>query len=181
MMKLNGRIAAITVLLFLTACKSKHQADSGSEVPVAHDNSSGEQPKEGANQTKQYTVQVTPDTAVLGKSREALVKITGATAVALQDPDGKDNGLEVVIHLQLTNKTHIGVGSPISVGYPDSRLQLDNGNNITCNTGTDFLRAEPEATSKEESWTYEVPAGVKPKALNLFMDGTRVTVEMSLK
>jgi hypothetical protein len=61
---------------------------------------------------------------------------------------------------------------------PDGK---DNGNNLTAATGTDFLRAEPEATSKEESWTYNLPAGTKPKALMLFLDGTRVSQGLTLK
>ena len=68
----------------------------------------------------------------------------------------------------------------MSVSYADSRLQLDNGTNITHDSGSDFLRAQPEATSKEESWTYKIPAGAKPTALNLFMDETRVSVGVAL-
>jgi hypothetical protein len=77
--------------------------------------------------------------------------------------------------------THIGEGSSISVSYSESRLELENGNNITAETGTDYLRAQPESTSKEESWTYKIPAGAKPKQLNLFMDDTRVSVAVTLE
>jgi hypothetical protein len=116
----------------------------------------------------------------LGKKKEALVKITGATAMSLADPDGKDNGIELVINMTVTNKNTISDGNSVSVSYSNSRLQLDNGTNITCESGTDYLRAQPEASSKVESWTYKIPAGAKPKALNLFMDETRVSVNVSL-
>ncbi len=180
-MKINAPLLSLSALLFLTACKGRNNAGSTAEEKVTQQTTASNQPGALANQTKTYTAVISPDTAVLGKSREAVVKINSVSAVALQDPDGKDNGLELVFRLQLTNKTHIGEGSMIHVDYPDSRLQLDNGNNITCTSGTDFLRAEPEATSKEESWIYDVPAGARPKALNLFLDGTRVTVGVTLK
>jgi hypothetical protein len=168
-----------TVLVF-AACKDKKK-DATSETTGSTTTPATEEQKSApANQPKEYKVTITPDSAILGKSKEALVKITGATAMALTDADGKDNGVELVVKLTLTNKGQIGKGSNIHVDYPNSRLQLDNGTNITCDNGTDFLRAEPEATSKEESWTYKIPAGAKPTQLNLFMDDTRVSVGVSL-
>ena len=170
-----------TVLVF-SACKGGKKEESG-DVSTATQSSSGastEEHKQAANQPKEYNVTFTPDSAVLGKKKEALVKITGATAIALTDPDGKDKGIELTINLTVTNKSHINEGSSVSVSYAESRLQLDNGTNITHDSGTDYLRAQPEATSKEESWTYKIPTGAKPSALNLFMDDTRVSVGIAL-
>jgi hypothetical protein len=68
----------------------------------------------------------------------------------------------------------------VSVYYSYSRLQLDNGTNITHDSGSGNLNAQPEATSEEQSWVYKIPAGAKPTALNLFMDETRVSVGVAL-
>lgn len=170
-----------TVLVF-AACKGDSKKDengnptASTETPAAGE----EKAPAAANQPKEYKVSFSPDSAVLGKKKEALVKLVGGTAMVLADPDGKDNGIELVVRLTVTNKSVIGSGSSISVTYSDSRLQLDNGTNITCERGTDYLRAQPEATSNEESWTFKIPAGAKPKALNLFMDETRVSVNVNL-
>jgi len=171
-----------TVLVF-AACKGDSKKDengnatASTETPAAGDE---KKPAAASNQPKEYKVSFTPDSAVLGKKKEALVKLVGGTAMVLADPDGKDNGIELVVRLTVTNKSAIGSGNSISVTYSDSRLQLDNGTNITCEKGTDYLRAQPEATSPEESWTFKIPAGAKPKALNLFMDETRVSVNVNL-
>ena len=167
-------------LLAFAACKNdnkKAEGEASTQTPAA-----GEEKKSSAaNQPKEYKVIITPDSAILGKSKEALVKVTGATAIALTDPDGKDNGIELTFKLTVTNKSTLTDKKYVSVSYADSRLQLDNGTNITHDSGTDFLRAEPEATSKEESWVYKIPAGAKPKALNLFFSDTRVSVNVTLE
>ena len=182
-MKRTLYLVLFVAALYVSACKGgdKKKEESGNTTTTEQPAASSEQKPAAANQPKEYKVTVTPDSAILGKKKEALVKITGATAVALTDPDGKDNGIEVNIKLTVTNTTHIGPGNNISVSYSESRMQLDNGNNITSETGTDFLRAQPESTSKEETWTYKIPAGSKPKALNLFMDDTRVSVGVTLE
>jgi hypothetical protein len=176
---LLGTIASV---LALSACKGGDKKETTSENAATSTPSStpAEENKQAANQPKEYKVVFTPDSAILGKKKEALVKITGATAMAMTDPDGKDNGIELVVKLQATNKQTIKEGSSFSVSYADSRLSLDNGTNVVCKTGTDYLRAQPEATGKEESWTFEIPAGAKPTALNLFYDDTRVSVGVAL-
>ena len=175
---LLGTIASVLVL---AACKGGDKKEATRENAAT--STPAETPAENkpaANQPKEYKVVFTPDSAILGKKKEAFIKITGATAVAMTDPDGKDNGIELVIKLQGTNKQTIKDGSSYSVSYADSRLTLDNGTNVVCKTGTDYVRAQPEATGKEESWTYEIPAGAKPTALNLFYDDTRVSVSVAL-
>jgi hypothetical protein len=174
-------LSLIAFVLVFSACKGGKKEETTETTGTSQTASSEEQKSTApANQPKEYKVTVTPDSAILGKKKEGLVKITGATAIALTDPDGKDNGIELSFKLTLTNKFHIGDGSSFSISYSTSRLQLDNGTNITHESGTDYLRAEPEATSKEETWVYKVPAGAKPTALNLFYDDTRVSVSVSL-
>lgn len=181
-MKRTFALVFLTSYVVFAACKGDSKKTEGDAAAATTEQTpaAGEEKKPAAaNQPKEYKVTVTPDSAILGKSKEALVKVAGATAIALQDPDGKDNGIELTFKLNLTNKNKIG-GSGVHVDYTKSRLTLDNGNNITCETGSGFLRAEPEATSNEETWTYKLPAGAKPTALNLFMDDTRVSVSVSL-
>ena len=181
-------LAGIT-LSALVACnnaKDKEAGTTGEANTTGEATTSAEAAPTGgetrtANGPKSYAVSFSPDSAILGKSGEAKVKVMGGTAVALTDPDGKDNGIQLVVKLQATNTTKIGEGSSISVSYADSRLQLDNGTSISAETGTDYLRAQPESSGKIESWTFQVPAGAKPSALNLFLDGTRVSVGIALK
>src|ERR1044072_8584558 len=83
-----------TALVF-TACKGGKKEESG-DVSTATQSSSGatsEEKKSAANQPKEYKVTFTPDSAILGKKKEDLVKVTGGTAIVLTDPDGKDNGI----------------------------------------------------------------------------------------
>src|ERR1044072_623832 len=80
-----------TVLVF-SACKGGKKEESG-DVSTATQSSSGggsaEEHKQAANQPKEYKVTFTPDSAILGKKKEALVKVVSATAIVLTDPDGK--------------------------------------------------------------------------------------------
>jgi hypothetical protein len=175
-------LGIMALVLVLSACKNDGKKEETNDTTGSSQTAgtSEEQKPAAANQPKEYKVTVTPDTAILGKKKEAFVKVTGATAMALTDPDGKDNGIEITFKLTLTNRGKIGEGSYMHVDYPNSRLQLDNNTNITHDSGTGFLEAQPESTSEEESWTYKVPAGAKPTSLNLFMDDTRVSVAVSL-
>ena len=182
-MRIFARSFAAVCIIILVACNNKdHKANEADKNTSAEtETASTDNKTTPGNQPKSYTAVFAPDSAILGKSSEAFIKVTGATAVALTDPDGKDNGIELVVKLQVTNREKIGEGSQLSVSYADARLQLDNGTSIPASTGSDFLRAEPESSSKIESWTFEIPAGAKPSALNLFMDGTRVSMAVALK
>jgi hypothetical protein len=175
-------LSLVAFVLVFAACKSGSKKEETNETTGSTQPAAGEEQKSGtpANQPKEYKVTITPDSAILGKKKEALVKVVGATAMALTDADGKDNGIELTFKLTVTNKSHIGDGSSVSLYYTESRLQLDNGTSITHDSGTGNLSAQPESTSKEESWTYKIPANAKPTALNLFMDETRVSVGVSL-
>ncbi len=179
MKKITYSLLAIGIMA-VVSCNNKAKTDKETTSSEVTTESKADDSKK-ANQPKSYNVTFSPDSAVLGKKSEALVKALGGTAVVLQDPDGKDNGVELLIKLQATNRQSIGDGSSIAVSYSDSRLQLDNGTNITAETGTDYLRAQPESSSKVETWTFKIPAGAKPTALNLFMDETRVSIGVKLQ
>src|SRR5438034_8341247 len=149
-------ILIASFLFTMTACKGKKAADNQEpSTSAATENAATTKPAAGtANEPKKYTVVFTPDSLILGKKSEAFIKCIGGDAVELQDADGKSTGIQIDFKLRLTNKNHIGGGSNIHVDYTDARLQLDNGTSVVCDKGTDFLRAEPEA-SKEETWTFK--------------------------
>ena len=178
MKRISYSVLAIA-MLFAVACNSEAKKDKDAATTEVE-----AQPKTNevmpANQPKSYKVVFSPDSAILGKTSEALVKVMGGTAVVLQDPDGKENGIELSIKLQATNRQSIGDGSSFSISYSDARLQLDNSTSITTENGTDYLRAEPESSSKIETWTFKIPAGAKPTTLNLFMNETRVSIGVKL-
>ena len=174
--------AAVLLTINLVACKGKSsQKETDTAATETSTKEDDKKSVDKTNEPKNYKVVFTPDSALLGKNKEALVKITGSNAVALQNPDGKDIGMELSIKLTATNKDMIGQGNSVSVSYSDSRLALDNGTNITIDSGSDFLRANQEATSREETWTYKIPAGAKPTALNLFFNETRASVKINLE
>src|SRR5687768_5649883 len=113
-------LGLIATALVFSACKGGKKEESGDNATATQSASSStpaEEHKQAANQPKEYKVTFTSDSALLGKKKEALVHITGGTAVALTDPDGKDNGIELTVKLSVTNKTHIGDGSSVSVSY----------------------------------------------------------------
>lgn len=132
-----------------------------------------------ANAPKTYTVTFSPDSAILGKKQEAAVKVTPAGATDLSDPDGKSQGIELTFKVTLTNKNKIG-GNSIGVSPSDFRLVLDNNTSISQASGS-YVSAEPESTKESEVITYRIPAGAKPKALNLFYDETRASVQVSMQ
>jgi hypothetical protein len=139
-----------------------------------------ESPASPANEPKSYSVTFGPDTASLGKNKEAGIKLLAGKATELADPDGKSEGTELSFKMSLTNKNKIG-GNSINVSPSDFRLVLDNNTSISRFNGSS-VSAEPEATKQSDDViTYRLPAGTKPKALNLFYDETRASVSVSLK
>lgn len=179
-MKLFRFIFFLSVAAAVSSCNNNKK--TGAETESTTPESSEKETKAGtSNNIREYKVKIDSDTAILGKEKELQVNLKSATAIALQDPDGKDIGTELKVTMTLTNKGMIGKGSSNHVDYTDSRLQLDNGTSISAETGTDFLRADPESTSKDETWTYKLPAGTKSKSISLFKDDTRVTVGITLE
>ena len=178
-MKLFRLIFLFSVVAAVSSCNNNKK--EGAEAETTAGSAETETKASTSSNIKEYKVKFESDTANLGKDRELQVNLKSATAIALQDPDGKDIGTELKVTMTLTNKAQIGKGSSNHVDYTDSRLQLDNGTSISAETGTDYLRADPESTSKEETWTYKLPAGTKSKSISLFKDDTRVTVGITLE
>jgi hypothetical protein len=178
--KIVSAAFALALLVSLIACKGKKEnsgeaANSSTEqAPSA----SAEESKP-TNEPKTYTVTFSPDTAYLGKSKEAFVRLKNAKAVELSDADGKSTGIEFSYELEVTNKQALGTSS-VFVNPADFRLQLDNGTNIT-HDNYNSVSVQPESTGSSVDNKFRIPVGAKPKALNLFLDETRVTVGVELK
>jgi len=174
---------AASLLLFGCKSKDKDKGSVDSSVSVASSTTVTPTPGEGstspANEPKSYTVAFSPDSALLGKSKEVGIKLMSGTATELADPDGKAQGIELSFKISVTNKNKIG-GNSIGVAPSDFRLVLDNNTAISQFNGS-YVSVEPESTKESETITYRLPAGSKPKTLNLFNDETRASVSISLK
>jgi hypothetical protein len=188
---MNKKILSFAVAAFLTigmiACKGKKkEADANTateQTPTsgANDVKPAEEikPSGPANAPKTYQLSLMPDSVILGKEKEAFIKLMGGEAIELQDADGKSTGMNIKFKLRVTNKSTLENKKFFSVNAGDARLELDNGTNTTYKNGGSF-NPDPES-SKDDVWEFEIPAGTKPTKLNLFYDGTRVSVAVSLK
>lgn len=175
--------SVFSIAIFFAACKSKtasQNADSAntttSTTEPENNNSATPAP---ANEPKSYTVTFSPDTAFLGKKKEAFVRLKNGKAVELYDNEGKVTGTELTYEIELTNKNKMGENS-VYLNPHDFRLTLDNGNNITHDT-YNSVSADAESTKSSEDNKFRLPAGTKPKTLNLFLDETRVSVGVEMK
>jgi hypothetical protein len=176
-------VIAASMMLFSCKSKDKEKGSVDSTVSVSSSTTVTPAPAESstspANEPKSYTVVFAPDSALLGKSKEASIKLTSGTATELADPDGKAQGTELSFKISVTNKNKIG-GNSIGIAPSEFRLMLDNNNAISQYNGS-YVSVEPESTKESETITYRLPAGAKPKALNLFYSETRASVSVSLK
>ncbi|WP_124585963.1 hypothetical protein [Pedobacter sp. KBW06] len=176
-------IVALGMLSF-ASCKNKDKktgetADSAA-VTQTTEPAAATTPAPVGNEPLSYVITAVPDSALLGKKSEALVKILESKAVALQDADGKADGMEVTIKLTVTNKSTVGKETFFSINYTDARLQLDNNTSVAATNGNGSTNPSPETTSEAE-WTFKVPANAKPKKLSLFLDQTRVAVDLKVE
>jgi hypothetical protein len=168
-----------TLALFSCKGKAKEAGGDTATTPAAEQTTPAAETKPAANEPKTYKVTFAPDTTFLGKKKEMYIKLKNATAVALQDPDGKSEGIELTYDVEVTNKNGMG-GNSVYFISSESRLTLDNGNNITQYSGSS-VSVDPESTKDLPGVVYKIPAGAKPASLNLFFDGTRVTVGLTLE
>jgi hypothetical protein len=182
-MKKINLIAIACAASFIVACSSKgKETGTDSVTSAASTEAPAEEPATTAapaNEPKTYTVKFGPDSALLGKQKEALIKLNGISATELSSPDGQSEGIELSFKLSLTNKNKIGSNS-IGISPSDFRLVLDNNTSITRESGS-YFSVEPEATKESDSITFRLPANTKPKALNLFLDETRASVSLSIE
>jgi hypothetical protein len=181
---MSKKILSAAVVTFLAvgiiSCKGKKKEDAGTETSATAEVKPAEEAKPSgpANAPKTYQLSFMPDSVILGKEKEAFIKMLGGEAIELQDADGKSTGMNIKFKLRVTNKSTLENKKFFNINASDSRLELDNGTNITYkNAGS--LNPDPES-SKDDQWEFETPSGTKPTKLNLFYDGTRVAVAVSL-
>ncbi len=181
--KIVSLAAIVIVVTGLVACKGKKkEADTtaGTEQTAGSDTKpAATTPATAASSAKTYQMSFSPDTLYLGKEKEAFVKLLGGEAIELQDAEGKITGMNIKFNLRVTNKSTLDDKKFFNISYNDARLELDNGTNTTTSTGGAL---NPVAESSMDAvWEFEIPAGTKPTKLNLFYDGTRVPVTITLK
>lgn len=179
-MKKIALASAIIFAITLAACKGKKSTESSEQASTEQtDNKDAAANNTPTNEPKSYAVTFSPDTVYLGKNKEAFVRLKDGKAVQLSDADGKITGTELTYEIEVTNKRKLGENS-VYINPNEFRLQLDNGNNITHDT-YNTVSTDAEATNSSTGNKFRLPAGTKPKSLNLFFDETRVTVGVELK
>lgn len=158
---------------FFFSCKGKKTEENQSNsAQSAADNTD-------ASTSKVYTVVATPDSAVLGKNHEAIIKIKDIKAIPLSDPDGKNTGTQLSYSIEVTNKNQIG-GSSVYINPNDFRLELDNGTKLT-HDNYNTVSTDADATGTSVDNKFKLPPGTKPTALDLFYDETKATVTLEMK
>lgn len=156
--------------------KAENQTDSSTTTVTAESPAPATEKSENAPAA--YKVIATPDSAILGKEREALVKVTGINVVELSDAEGKSTGAELTLDLTLTNKSTLEKQKFFSVPSSDARLELDNKTLIPADNSNGDSSPQPESSSTAV-WRFTLPPNTKPVKLNFFLDGTRVSVNLA--
>ncbi len=173
-------LSILTLVVLSPSCKSENKDQQGSTEQTSSTNTSGSANEEAPknNDTPTLTVTAVPDSASLGKNKEALVRIKDIKIIELTDPDGNSKGRELAFKVELTNRTPIG-GNTIGVNTSDFRLELDNGQKVA--PSSRYVSAQPEETKTSDEDKFEIPVGAKPVGLSLFMDDTRASIKLEVK
>ncbi|MCX2495567.1 hypothetical protein OQX63_18895 [Pedobacter sp. PF22-3] len=180
-MKTNiSKLAIICAGAFALSSCSSSSKDKPADTTITKTETTVTVPakEENAPDGTEYTV--APDSAILGKSKEALVKVTSASSIDLKDADGKPTGAELTVNLQVTNKSTLEAKKYFAISSSDARLELDNGTSITGTERSGSTNPEAEASS-QAVWSFQLPPNASPKKLNFFLDGTRVSVGLTKK
>ncbi|KQS41456.1 hypothetical protein ASG14_03030 [Pedobacter sp. Leaf194] len=168
-----------TAVIAISSCSSSTK-DKPADTTITKTETTVTVPAKSENAPETVDYSVMPDSAILGKAREALVKVTSASSMELKDAEGKATGSELTLNLQVTNKSTLEAKKFFSVSSSDARLELDNGTSITGRESSGNTNPEPEASS-QAVWSFQLPPNASPKKLNFFLDGTRVSVGLSKK
>jgi hypothetical protein len=179
-------IVLLSGILILNSCKGDKKADE-TTTPETTTSTETQTPPPAevltSAEPKSYAVTVapgTPEIILLGKNKEAAVKILNLKAIDLSDPDGKSLGIQLSYDIELTNKNPIG-GSYVQIDPSKFRLELDNGTKIS-HDNYSSVSADAESTkTTTDDCIFKIPAGAKPVALNLFHDETRVSVKLQME
>ncbi|MFC4212224.1 hypothetical protein ACFOWA_13585 [Pedobacter lithocola] len=180
MIKNISKLAIISVGVFALASCSNSSKDKPADTTITKTETTVTLPVKEENAPESVDYNVTPDTAILGKNKEALVKITEAKSIILQDADGKSTGSELTVKLLITNKSTLDAKKYFSISASDARLELDNKTSVPGRKENGSTEPDAEASS-EAVWIFQLPASTNPVKLNFFLDGTRVSVGLIKK
>ncbi|ACU62696.1 hypothetical protein [Chitinophaga pinensis] len=174
-------VSSVALMVALAACKGKNKTENADQQAPSSEQQSESTPAAStpANEPKTFAITFAPDSVFLGKKKEVFVRLKNAKGIELADPDGKVTGTEITYEIEVTNKNAVG-GNGIFFNPNDFRLQLDNGNNLT-HDNYNTVNVDAESTKTSEENKFKLPAGAKPKNLNLFYDETRVSVGVEMK
>jgi len=175
-----SKLAIISAGVFALSSCSNSSKDKPADTTITKTETTVTVPAKAENAPETVEYSVMPDSAILGKAKEALVKVTSASALDLKDADGKATGSELTLNLQVTNKSTLEAKKFFAVSSSDARLELDNGTSITGRENSGNTNPEPEASS-QAVWSFQLPPNASPKKLNFFLDGTRVSVGLTKK
>lgn len=180
MIKNISKLALISVIAISVSSCSNSSKDKSADTTATKTETTASDTAKEENAPASISFSINPDSAILGKNKEALVKVKEVNSILLQDADGKSTGSEVTVSLLVTNKSTLDAKKYFNVSASDARLELDNGTSVPGSEGSGNTGPEPEA-STEGTWKFKVPAGASPKKLNFFYDGTRVSVGLTKK
>lgn len=177
------KIQIFTVALFfslsvasLSSCNSNKEGKQTDSASVAKEDNTDS--KKTENEPASYKMTAMPDSAILGREKEALVKVKDMQVVELMDADGKSTGSELTVQLSVSNKSTLDKKKFFSISSSDARLELDNNTSIPTSSSEGSTNPEAESTS-DATWKFKLPADAKPVKLNFFLDGTRVGVNLT--
>lgn len=178
-MKRTLLILSLAALVSLNSCKDKTKDNNTNNTTTTSGDVAKDQPKATGNAPLSYAITYSPDSAILGTSREAFVKFTGGEAIALQDPDGKATGMKATFEMSVTNKSTLDKKTYLYIDASEARIELDNGTSIPVSSESGQTNPDPESTT-QATWKADLPANTKPVKINLFLKGTRVGVGLVL-
>ncbi|MET4080690.1 hypothetical protein ABIB40_000634 [Pedobacter sp. UYP30] len=179
--KISPLLFLIVLTYALSSCKSNKKGEADNDTSIVDSKSvMVKEAEKTVDSSSPATYNAVPDTALLGKSYEAKVKVISMSVMPLKDPDGKSTGSEVTLNLSVTNKSTLDDKKFFSVSSDDARLEMDNGQAIPVNEHSGKTNPDPESTSSGE-WKFELPPNAKPAKLHLYLDGTRVTLNLQTK
>lgn len=131
------------------------------------------------NSLHKYKIKVTPDSVAFGKNREVILSIKNLKAVDVKNLPENDTSIEITYNLEVTNKSSINNES-VFVDPRQFRLVLNNQKKIT-HAFYNALGADPQSTTISTGNIFNLPAGTKPVALDLFFADSiaRITITLN--
>ena len=173
---MKNTILAISLLMSiaLLSCKGKKSSSA-----TANEQSTEVGKQGSAASSATMTITALPDSAILGKKNEVVMRVKNLKALTLSDPDGKTKGTEFTYDIEATNKNAIG-GPSVFINPQDFRLELDNGTKIS-NESYHSFSVDAESTGSSADNKFKLDPGAKPVALDLFYDETRAVIKLNVK